>query len=178
MTKTLRVIAVLVILATAAAFNVDVTIAPPIDAARKSLSFQDLNLSTKRELTCLADNIYYEARGEPDIGKTAVAYVTINRLIDGSWSNTICGVVQQKIKGTCQFSWICDGQATRTKMNYALYEKCRKIAFDVYLNYAPEDDVTNGSTFYHTTEVNPKWRNVTFVKDIYNHRFYRANNRA
>ena len=45
---------------------------------------------------CLARNIYYEAATEPEEGKVAVGIVTINRVKDGRFAKTICGVVHQR----------------------------------------------------------------------------------
>jgi spore germination cell wall hydrolase CwlJ-like protein len=50
----------------------------------------------QRELTCLAKNIFYEAGNQPEEGKVAVGLVTLNRAQDGRFSNTVCGVVDQK----------------------------------------------------------------------------------
>ena len=84
------------------------------------------------EITCLAENIYFEARAESYSGKAAVANVTKNRVKDSRWPSTFCGVVtdgpvkeswktkQHKNladskrvyyprKHRCQFSWYCDG---------------------------------------------------------------------
>ena len=49
-----------------------------------------------RELTCLAQNIYYEAGLEVEEGRVAVGLVTINRSNNGKYPNSICGVVNQK----------------------------------------------------------------------------------
>lgn len=54
-----------------------------------------------QDVDCLAKNIYYEARGEPERGQIAVALVTINRVESTKYADTICGVVYQK----GQFSW-------------------------------------------------------------------------
>jgi len=51
---------------------------------------------TSKDEDCLARNIYYEAGGEPEEGKVAVGIVTINRVKDGRFSNSICGVVNQR----------------------------------------------------------------------------------
>ena len=50
----------------------------------------------KRDLDCLAKNIYYEAGSESLEGKVAVGMVTLNRVNDGRFSSTICGVVNQR----------------------------------------------------------------------------------
>jgi len=49
-----------------------------------------------RDLTCLAQNIYYEAGLEVEEGRAAVGLVTINRSRSGRYPNSICGVVNQK----------------------------------------------------------------------------------
>ena len=51
---------------------------------------------TSRDEECLARNIYYEAGGESEEGKVAVAIVTINRVKDGRFDKSICGVVNQR----------------------------------------------------------------------------------
>jgi spore germination cell wall hydrolase CwlJ-like protein len=84
------------------------------------------------EITCLAENIYFEARAESYSGKAAVANVTKNRVKDLRWPSTFCGVVtdgpvreswktkqhknladSERVyyprKHRCQFSWYCDG---------------------------------------------------------------------
>ena len=85
------------------------------------------------EARCLAENIYHEARGQGTAGWLAVAAVTLNRVTDERFPDTICGVVFQaetreswKTKGKdvpdieriyypvrhrCQFSWYCDGMS-------------------------------------------------------------------
>jgi spore germination cell wall hydrolase CwlJ-like protein len=55
----------------------------------------DINISSK-DVDCLTKNIYYEAGGEPEEGKVAVAMVTINRVRDGRFGKTICSVVDQR----------------------------------------------------------------------------------
>ena len=55
----------------------------------------DINISSK-DIDCLAKNIYYEAGGESEEGKVAVAMVTINRVRDGRFGRSICSVVDQR----------------------------------------------------------------------------------
>ena len=85
------------------------------------------------ELKCMAENIYFEGRAEPMVGKIAIGHVVLNRIEDSRFPNTICEVVKQgpvreswktkkdpslkdnerkfyPIKNRCQFSWWCDGQ--------------------------------------------------------------------
>jgi spore germination cell wall hydrolase CwlJ-like protein len=55
----------------------------------------DINVTSK-DVDCLAHNIYYEAGNEPEEGKVAVAMVTINRVRDGRFGNSVCSVVNQR----------------------------------------------------------------------------------
>ena len=104
----------------------------------KTIVFQEVNEakipnSKHREMICLAENIYFEARAESVEGKAAVANVTRNRVESDRFPNTYCEVVYQgpvreswktkqdknlaqkdrvyyPIKHRCQFSWYCDGK--------------------------------------------------------------------
>jgi len=49
-----------------------------------------------KEFACLAKNIFYEAASEPEEGKVAVGLVTLNRVQDGRFERSVCGVVNQK----------------------------------------------------------------------------------
>lgn len=55
-----------------------------------------------KEVHCLAQAIYHEARGESFEGKQAVARVVLNRTVDPEFPNTVCKVVHQK----GQFQWV------------------------------------------------------------------------
>ena len=76
------------------------------------------------ERECLAENVYFEARGQGQAGWVAVAQVTLNRVQDTRFPNTICEVVKQgltyesghPIKNKCQFSWYCDGKSDKVKI--------------------------------------------------------------
>ncbi|MEO9961273.1 MAG: cell wall hydrolase, partial [Nisaea sp.] len=61
------------------------------------------------EQTCLANGIYFEARGEEEEGQAAVAQVILNRVRNPAYPDTICGVVyqNQSWKNRCQFSFAC-----------------------------------------------------------------------
>lgn len=149
---------------------------------KPSITFNDLNSIVKQEITCLARNVYFEARGETDEGKMAVAKATLNRVGVRQWSDTICGVVEQKRTiprtgiTTCQFSWVCDSSLRNRVVDDALYQKCRDIALAVYINHTPgSDDLINGAQFYHADYVNPQWKNVEFVRKIDRHLYYKAN---
>lgn len=97
------------------------------------------------QLICLTNNIYFEARGESDLGKVAVGYVTINRTNSGIYPTAICDVVYQKVKHTCQFTWACNRHAVIR--NWQAWINCYYAAIDVVMK--KEDDPTHGSLYFH-----------------------------
>jgi spore germination cell wall hydrolase CwlJ-like protein len=111
----------------------------------------------EREVKCLTDNIYFEARNEKDIGKKAVALVTLNRLKDEDYPNTICKIVHQRNQYKCQFAWTCE-RKNKIYDPFA-YNECRKIAKHVMLNYEVMYDVTKGATNFHRKDIRPEWAN-------------------
>ena len=122
---------------------------------------------------CLAEALYFEARGETVEGMFAVAEVILNRVDRGTYPDTVCGVVNQ---GTgrlhaCQFSYTCDGLA-ETIGEPAAYARVGKVA-RLMLDGAPRD-LTDGATHYHTTAVNPYWApRFDRTAAIDSHLFYR-----
>ena len=62
---------------------------------------------------CLANAIYFEARGETVKGQYAVAEVILNRVASKSYPDSVCEVVSQgsSMRNACQFSFMCDGKA-------------------------------------------------------------------
>jgi len=132
------------------------------------------------EVECLALNIYHEARNQPTAGKLAVAQVTLNRVKDDRFPNTICGVVYQgyylnnnPIKHKCQFSWWCDGKSDKPKeiqsWNYALM-----LARHMHEGIFDNIDVVKDATHYHAVYVKPYWtKEKKKVKVIADHIFYK-----
>lgn len=140
------------------------------------VSYDSLNKETQKQVTCLADNIYFEAAHEPLNGKKAVAFVTINRVMAGNYKDDVCGVVYQKTGNTCQFSWYCDSKFTSktlTIRDTMLYNEIRDIAINIFINFERHEDITEGATYYHADYVNPGW-NLQRVKKIGRHIFYRS----
>ncbi len=122
------------------------------------VKIQNIN---KRELECLAKNIYFESRGEPLRGMLAVAHVTINRVRNNIYPNTICDVVYQPY----QFSWTLDKMTIKNKM---LYQSIKNIALGVIIGYT--NDPTNGAL--HFRHVSLRHTVDQKVKRIGNHIFY------
>lgn len=107
-----------------------------------------------KEVYCLALNMYHEARGETDKGALAVAFVTMNRVRDYSFPNTVCGVVFQKIKKKCQFSWVCR-KYDKSINDKEKFQELLKLAKKVY--NGEYSDFTRGAKYFHNVSVYPKW---------------------
>jgi spore germination cell wall hydrolase CwlJ-like protein len=120
------------------------------------IRYSELTKEAKQQVECLAENIYYEAGYEPEDGKLAVALVTLNRTQDPRFPDSICSVVKQKTKSTCQFTWFCE--AVKLNKNSIVYEKAMDVALFAYANYENIDDITKGALYYHADYVNPRWK--------------------
>jgi spore germination cell wall hydrolase CwlJ-like protein len=130
-------------------------------------------INIAEEIGCLALNIYFEARGEPELGKIAVAHVVLNRVADRRFPSTVCDVVRQGGEDKlhhCQFSWWCDGQSDRPR-DARSWDNVKAIAHMVYWGFTP--DPTDGALWYHADSVSPYWR-TAFIRGpkIGQHQFY------
>ncbi|KUF12013.1 cell wall hydrolase [Pseudoponticoccus marisrubri] len=127
------------------------------------------------EWRCLAEALYFEARGESLKGQMAVAEVIMNRVDSPRYPNSVCGVINQGTgrKYACQFTYTCDGHPEHIAEPGA-WERVGQVARKM-LSGAPRT-LTKGATHYHTTAVNPKWARVfPRTAAIGVHRFYREN---
>ena len=122
---------------------------------------------------CLAEALYFEARGEPIKGQFAVAEVILNRVDSPKFPNSICRVVNQGTgrKHGCQFSYTCDGKLERV-VNRAVYDQVVGIA-GVMIDGGIRE-LSGGATYYHTTSVQPSWaRRFEHTATIGIHKFYK-----
>jgi spore germination cell wall hydrolase CwlJ-like protein len=123
---------------------------------------------------CLAEAVYFEARGEAVRGQIAVAQVVMNRAFSGYYPNTVCGVVYQNKHRhfACQFSFACDGSPDVIR-EPDMWERAQKIAKAMFAGqiWLPE---VGKSTHYHAYYVHPSW--AAEMKKLYTfgvHKFYR-----
>ena len=138
---------------------------------------------------CMALNIYHEARGEVTEGQIAVAQVTVNRVQDKRWPNTICDVVYQgkkkpswkdpermvMVRDACQFSWYCDGKVDEPIIHEdnIKWKVAEDIAYQV-LAFNKWSGMVEGATHYHADYVRPDWaKTKTKTIEIEDHIFYR-----
>lgn len=139
-----------------------------------SLLFVSVSQAQDKQLMCLAKNIYYEAGAEPLAGKKAVAQVTINRSNHPSYPSSICGVVHQRTKKTCQFSWVCEPRKP-IKTASDNWQESLMVA-EMFLTGSYEyDRLTSDTLFFHTKQLPFTWkRKYKQVAVIGNHIFYRT----
>lgn len=146
-----------------------------------SSSMEDL-IPEDEQLYCLTEAIYFEAGNQPFVGKTAVAYVVLNRVKSDKYPGTICNVVRQgpfkdkegrliPVINKCQFSYYCDGKTERP-----IYQSdtWRDSLLAARLSLALPDYVTNGATHYHATYVTPYWaKHLRRIVQLEDHIFYK-----
>jgi spore germination cell wall hydrolase CwlJ-like protein len=125
---------------------------------------------------CLADAIYFEARGEPVRGQMAVAQVVINRVFSRYYPDNVCGVVYQSSRRhrrvRCQFSFTCDGIPDRITEPDA-WDRARRLARDALDGNFWLNDIGK-ATHYHARWVHPRWvREMRRLDRIGVHTFYR-----
>ena len=165
------------------------------DVRAKEQALQRLD---SNELYCMAQNIYHESGNQSKTGMIAVAHVTMNRVRDSRFPNTVCEVVFEgpireswktrndpdladedrifyPIKNRCQFSWYCDGKADVIPYpeNNISWRKAQDVALEV-MAFDRYSGIVEGATHYHADYVNPDWnKTITLVTKIDNHIFYR-----
>lgn len=130
----------------------------------------------RRNLTCLAHNVYFEARGEPAAGQRAVAEVTMNRVASGYYPATVCEVVYQKGWDTGRsryvgaFSWT-EFESLPNPAGEA-WKQAWQSAEAVYRGTEPP--VVEGATHYHAIYIKPDWaKGRKPIARIGRHVFYR-----
>ena len=137
------------------------------------------NESPETEITCLAQNIYFESRDQKLKGQLGVALVTINRVKSKRFPNTFCKFVKQAskknvklVKHKCHFSWYCDGLSDKPKDEIA-WKVSQLLATAMYEKRLKVKDFLHGATHYHRKDVDPYWnRKMLKVATIGDHIFY------
>jgi spore germination cell wall hydrolase CwlJ-like protein len=150
----------------------------PVEPARIEATQREEKRAQRREsdLQCLAENIYFEARGEPLKGQYAVAEVTLNRTRAPYFPHTICSVVHEmrwdpsRRRFVADFSWTALGGLSPD--DGPSWKRAMQVASAAYDDL--HDPIVPGALFYHSTSVRPGWaRTRTAIATIGNHVFYR-----
>jgi hypothetical protein len=135
------------------------------------------NARAKAEI-CLADAVYFEARGEVIKGQQAVAQVVMNRVFSGYYPHDVCGVVYQNAGRhlACQFTFACEGKDLNKIDEPDMWEQAKHIAKDTLDGkiWLPE---VGHATHYHAYWVHPSWvHEMTRLYRLGVHTFYRPRN--
>lgn len=123
---------------------------------------------------CLAEAIYFEARGEDLRGQFAVAEVILNRVDAERYPDQVCDVVYQgsNRRHACQFSFACDGKPERITDTeaFATAGRIARLMLD-----GEARTLTNGATYFHARSTKPFWaRSFELTARIGAHIFYRS----
>lgn len=152
---------------------------------RRDVEFFLYNPEEYKDEFCLAQNIYFESGIDNHAGMAAVADVTLNRVIDSRYPNSVCDVVYdgqkhangQMKRNRCQFSWYCDGKSDKVPEGSENWVRAQMVAWEM-LHSNRFRGITEGSTHYHATYVSPNWRTdrgMELIGRVGAHIFYRWN---
>ena len=129
-------------------------------------------LQSSRDLDCLTDAVYYEARGETGAGQAAVAQVVLNRVRHPGFPKSVCGVVFQGVRNDgCQFSFVCDGSMHRPKEAEA-WRRAEQVAARALTGFVMPS--VGAATHFHAVGADPGWGpGLMKVAQVGLHVFYR-----
>jgi spore germination cell wall hydrolase CwlJ-like protein len=144
------------------------------DAAPGTRSLDDLvadytaGAATGAEQECLANAVYFEARGESLQGQLAVAEVVMNRAASGRYPSSLCGVVVQP----AQFSFVRRGRIPPADRASDAWRRAVAVARIAAEGAAPRLLPTS-CLWYHANYVSPSWgRRLALSARIGLHIFY------
>lgn len=161
--------------------NLDVVFIMPMAAPADEAPL----LASDEDFECMRKNIYFEVRNGTRRDMEGVALVTLERVENKHYPDTVCGVVQQhaRIKGRniCQFSWYCDGKADEPSLTITVKTKeGRKVVPNKAEAEAWEragevarlaldgkiKDWLGNATHYHADYVAPAWAKAKRFKEL------------
>jgi len=124
------------------------------------------------DVTCLAQNIWFEARGSSASDQLAVAHVVLNRVADPRYPDEVCEVIWQPK----QFSWTHDGRSDRVRfdnrIDRRIWKELVQLSMEAMAGHRP--DPTGGATHYHAHYVQPGWAGrLDLLIRIDDHLYYR-----
>jgi spore germination cell wall hydrolase CwlJ-like protein len=130
----------------------------------------------RADLRCLAENVYYEGRGESVAGQHAIAEVTLNRVVSAQFPDTVCDVVHEQRWDVLRKRYV--GAFSWTELDHVrrpqgqAWERAQAAAAAVYDREATRR--AEGALFYHATSIEPAWaKTKERVAKIGNHIFYK-----
>ncbi|MGD0190744.1 MAG: cell wall hydrolase [Rhizomicrobium sp.] len=155
----------------------DVASIRPLDAVFSPVPASELALvRILQDQKCLAEAMYYEARGEGREGQEAIAEVVFHRMKARGYPRSICGVVYQGSERGhgCQFSFACDGELQLPKSPSA-WSRARLLAAKIMAGAVQLGDITGDAISFHAADIQPDWADtMERTIQIGNHVFYRS----
>ena len=128
-----------------------------------------------RDLDCLSQAVYYEARGESAAGQAAVAQVVLNRAHDPAYPKSVCSVVYQPAsEGGCQFTFVCDGAMARP-LEPEAWRRARTVAARALQGYVMT--AVGRALNFHAADASADAKAGTPVARLGNHVFFIAASR-
>jgi spore germination cell wall hydrolase CwlJ-like protein len=126
------------------------------------------------EHRCLAEVMYYEARGEGESGQQAIAEVVFHRMRYGNYGHSICAVVYEGAgHAGCQFSFACNGELAQPKEPEP-WRAAQILAARILTGEVRLADSTGNATHFHAVSTQPDWSaDMERTVQIGNHVFYR-----
>lgn len=126
-----------------------------------------VEMSDSKDIQCLGNIVYFEARGESQRGQRLVALVVLNRATKRNKS--VCDVMKEPK----QFSWYAKHPDI---VPLSVMDKQLALAYDTYTQYmlGQHEDHTKGATHFSGKHVRNKWTRV-YHKTLTEgkHSFYR-----
>lgn len=129
----------------------------------------------KKEVACVRQALWHEARGEGEHGLKAVLSVIVNRVNSPGYPDSFCEVIHQPK----QFSYVHELQAQGkslkpivTESNKKVYERIDQLAHQAVKGKF-KSIFDRSVLWYHTHAVKPSWsKKKKIVAMIGNHRFF------
>jgi len=138
------------------------------DSLREMVAMIDTSAEPTGDMRCLAEAIYFEARGEPLAGQLAVGRVVVNRAESSAFPDDYCGVVKQR----AQFSFVKNGRIPQVRKNTEAWQRAKALARIAHQELW--DSPAHDALFFHATRVNPSWARTKLARaTIERHVFYR-----
>jgi len=140
----------------------------PAESLRELVAEITVDEDMSRDLQCLAEAIYFEARGEPLAGQLGVAQVILNRTQSPLFPDDYCSVVSQP----AQFSFVRNGRIPAAPANSRAWRRAKAIARIAHQELWESE--AQDALFFHATYVRPRWAQTKLARaTIDSHVFYR-----
>src|SRR6202012_2770633 len=130
---------------------------PAVEVITASTGPDSISAELLAEHRCLAEVLYYEARGEGRQGQQAIAEVVFHRMNTGNYGHSICAVVYEGAGHPgCQFTFTCNGDLTKGR-DLSAWRESEGLAAEILTGHVPLHNATAGATNFHAVSVMPDW---------------------